>query len=138
MENRRKLDTNRWEFVSWLLCHREKICLEWINVTQEQHRRMDGGKNISCYSFLRYNVMRVHDSKCKIMEIKIMQKVFIPFNYRSLPDKISHWMDLMLLQFYIFLLRSTWYCIMLAFLTILSLFYYFILNRKHLFQFIEY
>ena len=128
MENRRKLDTNRWEFVSWLLCHREKICFEWINVTQEQHRRMDGGKNISCYSFLRYdNVMRVHDSKCKIMEIKIMQKVFIPFNYRSLPDKISHWMDLMLLQFYIFLLRSTWYCIMLAFLTILNLFLLFYL-----------
>ena len=131
MENRRKLDTNRWEFVSWLLCHREKICFEWINVTQEQHRRTDEEKNISRNSFLRYdNGMRVHDSKCKIMEIKIMQKVFIPFNYGSLPDKISHWMDLMLLQFYIFLLRSTWFG-MISSLVIILTFYYFVLNKTH-------
>ena len=130
MENRRKLDTNRWEIVSWLLCHREKICFEWINVTQEQHRRTDGGKNISRYSFLRYdNGMLVHESKCKIMEIKIMQKVFIPFNYGSLPDKISHWMDFMLLQIYIFLLRITWLCMISSFIIILT-FYYFVLNNS--------
>ena len=100
MENRHKVDTNRWGF-SFVVALPLRENMFWMNKCDTGTTSKNGRWKTFFLTHSCVNVngrMRVYENKCKTKRKKIMQKVFIAFNYASLPDMFSQWRNPLVLH----------------------------------------